>query len=112
MAKAARKESGGLQLHAAGAIEAVILALVFLVPVLIYTGTANANLIKVTTFNLGILVVFVLWLVEMIHSRKFEWTRSALHLPVACYLGWSLVTALPASDRSTGCCWWLSVAPL
>ena len=71
-----------------------MLLLVFLVPVLIYTGTANANLIKVTTFNVGVVVLLCLWVAELIHSRQFAWVRSSIHVPLALYLGWSLISAL------------------
>ena len=80
--------------YIAGASEAVILALVFLVPLVIYTGTANANLIKVTVFNLGMLVLFARWLIQVMHERRIAWVKSSLHLPIVCFLGWNLISTL------------------
>lgn len=80
-----------------------MLALLFLVPLVIYTGTANANMIKVTVFNLGILFLAALWIVGLLCGRRVSFPGSSLKYPVLGIVLWSVLSALLSKYKYASC---------
>ncbi len=77
-----------------GASETIVLLMVFLVPLAIWPGTANANAIKDLLFGLGSIALAVLLTVRLMRGERLRLGRSPLFLPLACMLAWDVVSGL------------------
>lgn len=78
------------------AIRVVIFALVLTVPTIIYIAASNPSRIKTLVFNIGIMALFGLWMMNSVREGKIKWAKSPLNLPVICFIGWNLISALTA----------------
>jgi len=76
------------------AIEYVLLGLMLLVPLLFTTKIDNINYPKTFIFNVGVIAMAALWLLERVETNRWDLVPSPLYRPIIAMLGVGLVSTL------------------
>jgi O-antigen ligase len=79
--------------------EALLIALVVLVPIVINPRSRNLTDVKDVTLGLGVAAGLGLWLVAGLAQGRLGWVRSRLNLLVLAFVGWAAISILYAQFR-------------
>ena len=85
-----QKVGGRIPLHRK-AIEGILLALVLLIPLVFATDTGYP---KTTLFNLGVIAMALLWLLERVATNRWDLVRSPLYRPIVAMLGVGFISTI------------------
>jgi len=79
--------------------EALLIALVVLVPIVINPRSKNLTDVKDVALGLGVAAGIGLWLVAGLAQGRLSWARSRLNLLVLAFLGWTAISISYAQFR-------------
>ncbi|MDD3926626.1 MAG: O-antigen ligase family protein, partial [bacterium] len=83
-------------------VEIILIGMVFLIPVALYTGTADAIYIKQVIFNLGAVALLAVWIAQSVREKKLLIEASALNLPIIAFFAWSIIIFLISPYKYAG----------
>ncbi|GEM_PF-5989974 len=84
------------------AVEFILIALVFLLPLALYTGTADAIYIKQAIFNLGAVALLAVWIVQSVREKNALINASELNLPILALFVWNSIVFLLSPYKYAG----------
>jgi len=79
--------------------EAVIIALVIAVPIVINIGSRNINDVKDVTLGLGVAFGLGIWLIASLARGRLSWASSRLNVAVLAFTAWSAVSIIYSRYR-------------